>query len=138
MRKTVGDVMTSDPYAVSPEASAIEAARMMDGQNIGSLPVVEGERLVGIVTDRDLAVRVVATGPDPSTTTVGEIATANLHSATPDEALDGSRRRRRACAGSRSWMPTASSSGCSPRPTSSTSSSPSKAGQLVEEISHAG
>jgi CBS domain-containing protein len=88
MRKTVADVMTSDPYVVSREASAVEAARMMDEQNIGSVPVVDGNRLVGIVTDRDIAVRVVAAALDPNRTTVGEIATANLHSATPDESID--------------------------------------------------
>ena len=88
MRKTVSDVMTSDPYVVSRDAFAFEAAQIMDSQNVGSVPVVEGDRLVGIVTDRDLAVRVVAAGLDPKQTPVGEIATANLHSATADESLD--------------------------------------------------
>ena len=124
MRKTVADVMTSDPYVVSRDAFAFEAARMMDEQNVGSVPVVDGDSLVGIVTDRDLAVRVVAAGLDPKQTTVGDIATANLHSATA-----GRVARRGLRADGRVARPPdpcrrpgrARSSGCSPRRTSSTS-----------------
>jgi len=87
MRKTVADVMTRDPYAVQKKAPAIEAAVIMEEQNVGSVPVVEDGLLIGIVTDRDLALRIVAAGLE-ATTQVGEIATANLHSAALDESLD--------------------------------------------------
>ena len=88
MNKTVASAMTSDPYVVSREASVVDAATIMRDQNVGSVPVVEDDYLLGIVTDRDLALRVVAAGLDPRTTKVEEVATSNLHSATPDESLD--------------------------------------------------
>lgn len=88
MSKTVASVMTSDPYIVTRDASVVDAATMMRDQNIGSVPIVENGYLLGIVTDRDLALRVVAEGLDPRTTKVEKIATANLHSAAPDESLD--------------------------------------------------
>ena len=88
MNKTVASAMTSDPYVVSRGASVVDAATIMRDQNVGSVPVVEDDYLLGIVTDRDLALRVVAAGLDPRTTKVEEVATSNLHSAMPDESLD--------------------------------------------------
>jgi CBS domain-containing protein len=88
MNKTVASAMTSDPYVVSREASVVEAATIMRDQDVGSVPVVEDDYLLGIVTDRDLALRVVAAGLDPKTTKVEAIATSNLHSAMPDDSLD--------------------------------------------------
>jgi CBS domain-containing protein len=62
--KKARDLMTENPSCITPEATAQEAAHMMDDQDVGSLPVVEGgsNRLVGIITDRDLAIRVLARG----------------------------------------------------------------------------
>ena len=88
MSKSVASAMTSDPYVVSKQATVADAARIMRDRNIGSVPVVDNGYLLGIVTDRDLAVRVVAEGLDAMTTKVESIATANLHSAAPDESLD--------------------------------------------------
>src|SRR5262245_32648548 len=88
MSKTVSSVMTNDPYVVSRRACVVDAATMMRDQDIGSVPVVEDGMLLGIVTDRDIALRVVAGGLDPRTTNVEQIATSNLHSAQPDESLD--------------------------------------------------
>jgi CBS domain-containing protein len=88
MSKSVASAMTSDPYVVSKQASVIDAAKIMRDRNIGSVPIVDNGYLLGIVTDRDLAVRVIAEGMDPTTTKVESVATANLHSATPDESLD--------------------------------------------------
>ena len=88
MSKTVASAMTSDPHVVTRDASVVDAATIMRDQDIGSVPVVENGYLLGIVTDRDLAVRVVAEGLDPRTTKVDQIATSNLHSASPDESLD--------------------------------------------------
>ena len=88
MNKTVASVMSSDPYVVSRHASVVEAAAIMRDRNIGSVPVVDNGYLLGIITDRDLAVRVVAEGLDPSTTKVEQVATSNLHSASPDDSLD--------------------------------------------------
>jgi CBS domain-containing protein len=88
MSKTVASVMTGDPYSIPREASAAEAAAIMRDRNVGSVPIVEDGYLLGIVTDRDLTLRVVAPGLDPNTTRVDEVATSNLHSAQPDDSLD--------------------------------------------------
>lgn len=88
MSKTVASVMTNDPYVVGRHTSVVDAAMIMRDQDIGSVPVAEDGILLGIVTDRDIALRVVAGGLDPKTTMVQEIATSNLHSALPDDSLD--------------------------------------------------
>jgi CBS domain-containing protein len=89
MRKTVGDVMTASPCTVGRETSIGDAARWMEVHDVGSLPVVDGDGvLVGIVTDRDIAIRVVAAGKDPSTTSVGDVFTDQPSYAHPDEPLD--------------------------------------------------
>jgi len=58
----VADVMTRDVRVVSPERSVREAAQMMDELNVGVLPVCDGRKLVGIITDRDVTVRATAAG----------------------------------------------------------------------------
>jgi CBS domain-containing protein len=88
MAQTVRDIMTSNPTTVEPDASVVEAGRLMASEDVGSLPVVDGDRLVGVVTDRDIAVRVVAEGRDPNTTTVREIASRDPVTVEPDEDLD--------------------------------------------------
>lgn len=80
---TVREVMTVVPTAVSRDVTVAEAARVLAECDVGPLPVVDGEELVGIVTDRDLVVRVLAEGRDPGTTTVGEIA-STVVSVEPD------------------------------------------------------
>jgi CBS domain-containing protein len=85
----IAEVMTERPRAVTPETSVREAARLMEQEDVGALPVVEGgTRLVGIVTDRDVAIRVVARGLDPEETRVGEVASADLVALTPEHDLD--------------------------------------------------
>ena len=56
MAKSVRDTMTADPHSIGASASVVEAARLMREEHIGSLPVTEDEQLVGMITDRDLAV----------------------------------------------------------------------------------
>ena len=87
-RTRVRDAMTANPTAVQPAATVAEAAKKMKAEDVGSLPVVEGARLVGIITDRDIAVRVVAEGGDPRSATVAEIASRELETATPEQDLD--------------------------------------------------
>jgi CBS domain-containing protein len=60
----------------------------MRSEDVGSLPVVEGERLVGVLTDRDIATRVVAEGKDSSATSVGEVLSGDPVTVTPEENLD--------------------------------------------------
>jgi CBS domain-containing protein len=89
MGKLVRDVMTSDPLVVRPEASVAEAAHLMCEGDVGAIPVVDSENLLlGIVTDRDIAVRAVAAGRDPRSTRVDEIASMRVSPAYPDETLD--------------------------------------------------
>jgi CBS domain-containing protein len=85
----IGEVMTERPRAVTPETSVREAARLMEEEDVGSLPVVEGgARLVGILTDRDVAIRVVGRGLDPDQTSVDQVASTDLVALTPDHDLD--------------------------------------------------
>jgi CBS domain-containing protein len=84
----VRNAMTPGVRAVAPTDSVTEAAQAMKEQDVGSLPVVEGARLVGIVTDRDIVVRAVAEGVDPRTATVGEVTSGDLVTVEPDEDLD--------------------------------------------------
>lgn len=72
------ELMTSGVDVVPPEATVQEAAAKMKQLDIGPLPVCDGERLVGMLTDRDIAVRAVAEGRDPTTTTVREIMTPEV------------------------------------------------------------
>jgi CBS domain-containing protein/uncharacterized membrane protein YuzA (DUF378 family) len=87
-RRRVRDAMTPDPKAVQLSAPIAEAAKQMQAQDVGSLPVVDDGRLVAIVTDRDIAVRVVAAGRDPQKTTVADVATREPETVAPEQDLD--------------------------------------------------
>jgi CBS domain-containing protein len=84
----VRDVMTSNPTTCSAEASVADAATVMAQEDLGPLPITEGDRLVGILTDRDIVIRVIAEGRDPQSTTVGQVASTDLVTVSPDENLD--------------------------------------------------
>ena len=72
------EIMTPNVEVIAPEATIREAAEKMSHLDIGPLPVCEGERLVGMLTDRDITVRAVAEGCDPVTTLVREVMTPDL------------------------------------------------------------
>ena len=83
------EVMSDRPRAVTPETSVRDAARLMEEEDVGSLPVVDqSTRLVGIVTDRDITVRVVGRGSDPESTQVGEVASTDVVVLSPEHDLD--------------------------------------------------
>jgi CBS domain-containing protein len=63
----IKDVMTSEAHLIDPAAKIVEAARAMRDSGVGALPVGEGDRLVGMVTDRDIVVRALAAGRQPDT-----------------------------------------------------------------------
>jgi CBS domain-containing protein len=86
--RTVRETMTLNPTSVRPDLPVSEAARLMRSEDVGSLPVVDGERLVGVVTDRDIAVRLVAEGKDPESVPVSEIHTRESVTVEPDQGLD--------------------------------------------------
>ena len=67
------EIMTPDPVCISPSESLQRAAQLMDELNVGALPVCEQRQVLGIITDRDIAVRAVAAGQAPATTRVGDI-----------------------------------------------------------------
>jgi CBS domain-containing protein len=89
MTTKIAEVMTDRPRAITPQTSIREAARLMEEEDVGSLPIVDdGTRLVGIVTDRDIAIRAVGRGHDPEQTGVSEIASEEVYALTPDDDLD--------------------------------------------------
>jgi CBS domain-containing protein len=88
MGKSVRDAMTANPASIRASDPVVEAARLMRDQDVGSLPVLEDDRLYGIITDRDIAVRVVAEGSNPSSVTVRDVASREAVKATPDQELD--------------------------------------------------
>jgi CBS domain-containing protein len=92
-KATVREAMTSSPRSIESRESAVNAARAMVQEDVGSLPVVEGGALVGMVTDRDLVVQVLAKDLDPNKVTVGEVATENPIVASPEEPLDQALQR---------------------------------------------
>jgi CBS domain-containing protein len=76
---TLGAFLRGQHLAVvGPASSVFEAARLMTERGIGAVPVVDGDRLAGIFTERDLMTRVVAAGLDPSTTSVRDVMSTDL------------------------------------------------------------
>jgi len=84
----IKEVMTSNPRTVTADSTVAEAARLMRDEDAGIVPIIEGERLVGVVTDRDIAIKVAAEGKDPQSTKVTEIAASDLVTIDPQQDLD--------------------------------------------------
>jgi CBS domain-containing protein len=91
MAKSVRDAMTEDPRSIGASASVVDAARLMREEHIGSLPITDGEQLLGMITDRDITTRVVSEATDPKTTSAGDVCSRDVISveadADHDEAL---------------------------------------------------
>jgi CBS domain-containing protein len=88
MGKPIRDVMSSNVCSVDADKTVAYAAKMMRDEDVGLAPVVEGDRLVGTLTDRDIALRVVAEGKDPQSTSVREVASTDLVTIDPEQTLD--------------------------------------------------
>ena len=88
MGQSIRNLMTSNPCTIDAEKSVAYAAKMMRDEDVGLAPIVEGDKLIGTLTDRDIAVRVVAEGKDPNQTTVREVASTNLVTIDPQQDLD--------------------------------------------------
>jgi CBS domain-containing protein len=86
--RRVRDAMTPNPRAAEPSMLLGEAAQLMKSEDIGALPVVEKGGLVGVLTDRDIVVRVVAEGRDAQSVQVGDITSRELVTADPDQPID--------------------------------------------------
>jgi CBS domain-containing protein len=80
----VRDIMTTSVAQVSPYTTVSDAARLMEKHNVGSVPVCSNDKIVGILTDRDIVVRNIAGGKDPRATKVEEIMSAEVTTVTPD------------------------------------------------------
>jgi CBS domain-containing protein len=83
-----GEVMTRDVVTVRPDTSVREAARVMKELNVGALPVCDGQRLVGMVTDRDIVVRATADGMQPDNTLVLAVMTEEVCSCFEDDPVE--------------------------------------------------
>ena len=92
-KATVREAMTSSPRSIETGASVVDAARLMANEDVGSLPVVDGGALVGMVTDRDLVVQVLAKDLDPGKVTVSEVASENPVVTGPEDSLDSALQR---------------------------------------------
>jgi CBS domain-containing protein len=87
----VRHAMTENPQTVSASSSAEDAAGLMKSEDVGALPVVDGEELIGIITDRDLVIRVLAERQDGGQIKVGDIATRTTATARPGMRLSEAR-----------------------------------------------
>jgi CBS domain-containing protein len=87
MGTKVRDVMPERPRAVTPQTPLSEVAELMDAEDVGAIPVVEDDRLVGIVTDRDIVVRAIAKGKDPRGMPAAEASSRELVTVNPDDDL---------------------------------------------------
>lgn len=72
------DIMTRNVEIIAPEATVQEAAKKMQDLNIGALPVCDGDKLTGMITDRDLVMRILAEGRDPKTVTVSDAISTDV------------------------------------------------------------
>jgi len=88
MGKSIQDVMTQNPCAIDADQPVSYAAKMMKDEDVGLAPIVEGDRLIGTLTDRDITVRVVAEGKDPQTVKVREVASTDVVTVDPQQNLD--------------------------------------------------
>lgn len=84
----VADVMTPNPRRMTPQDSLADAAKVMDELNVGVVPVCEGDRLVGMVTDRDIVVRGIARDADPKSCRLADVMSGHVRTARQDDDVD--------------------------------------------------
>lgn len=81
----VREVMTSSVDWVSPDTSVVQVAQLMKKDDVGSIPICQGNELVGIITDRDIVLKVVAAGGDTNNTSAKEIMSTKIKSVTANQ-----------------------------------------------------
>ncbi len=84
------DIMTKNPSTVTPETRVQDAARLMKDEDVGIIPVVESQgskKLVGVITDRDIAIRVVADGAASSNSSVRDVMTSRITTSAPGDSV---------------------------------------------------
>ncbi len=95
MAANIREVMTPNPITLPATSSAIEAARAMRDSDIGDIVVLDGQKICGIVTDRDIVIRAVAEGLDPASTPLKEICSRELTTLSPQDSMDDAVRLMR-------------------------------------------
>ena len=88
MGQSIRNLMTSNPCTIDADRSVAYAAKMMRDEDVGLAPIVEGDKLIGMLTDRDIAVRVAAQGRDPEQVKVRDVASKKLVTIDPQQDLD--------------------------------------------------
>jgi CBS domain-containing protein len=88
---TVQEAMTANPTTVTPDTPATEAARIMRSEDTGIVPIVEGDRLAAVITDRDLTLRILAEEKSPDTP-VGQLASKDVVTIDPQQGLEEAAR----------------------------------------------
>jgi CBS domain-containing protein len=88
MAQQIRDLMTLNPVSMPGTASVHEAARAMRDQDLGDVIVIEHEQVCGIITDRDIAVRIVAEAQDPAAATLADICSHSLLTVTPTDSIE--------------------------------------------------
>src|SRR4051794_36239444 len=86
------EIMSTDVEVIRPEASVTEAAKKMRSLDIGALPVCDGRRLLGMLTDRDITIRATAEGRDPGKTLVRDYMSADLVYCFEDQSIQEAER----------------------------------------------
>jgi len=84
----ISEVMTPDPVCVSERDSIREVARIMAREDTGVVPVVDGKKIIGMITDRDIVVRLVAEGKDPANAHVDEAMTKNVRAVKENDTVN--------------------------------------------------
>ena len=84
----VRDVMTPNPQCVTERDGILQAARIMRDEDTGVVPVVEGKKIIGLITDRDIVVRAIAEGKDVNNVRVNEVMTKQVRSVKEDTTVD--------------------------------------------------
>jgi CBS domain-containing protein len=88
MPQKIRDVMTTDLVSLPATATLADAARQMKEHGIGDVLVADGDRLRGLVTDRDIVLRAVAEDRDPRTATLGDVCSSDLVTVAPGDAVE--------------------------------------------------
>jgi CBS-domain-containing membrane protein len=86
--QTIQEIMTRDVQTISSQDTVQRAAQLMDELNVGAIPVLDGDKLVGMITDRDITVRSVAAGQAPNATRVADVMSTDVRTCTPGQSVD--------------------------------------------------
>ena len=86
------DIMTEKPECATPGTNVADVAAIMRDMNVGVVPVTDDDRLLGVITDRDITIRVTAAGMAPQDVTVQDFMSPNVVTVSPDDSVDDVRK----------------------------------------------